>query len=75
MEAAHGEHQGIAKTKSRLRMKVWWPMERVCKSCHGCQVVGQPNVPEPMKRTQMPTGLWQDVAVDLMEPIPLGKIY
>ena len=47
--------------------------ERVCKSCHGCQVVGQANVPEPMKRTQMPTGPWQDVAVDLMGPIPTGE--
>ena len=39
LEAAHDTHQGIVKTK------VWWPKmdsdaERICKSCHGCQVVG-----------------------------------
>ncbi|XP_028413774.1 uncharacterized protein K02A2.6-like [Dendronephthya gigantea] len=78
LEAAHEGHQGIVKTKSRLRTKVWWPKmdidaERVCKSCHGCQVVSQYNVPEPMKRTEMPTGPWQDVAVDLMGPMPTGE--
>ena len=25
LEAAHEGHQGIAKTKSRLSTKVWWP--------------------------------------------------
>ena len=78
LEAAHEGHQGIVKTKSRLRTKVWWPKmdsdaERICKSCHGCQVVGQLNVPEPMKRTEPPSGPWQDVAVDLMGPMPTGE--
>ena len=78
LEAAHEGHQGIVKTKSRLRTKVWWPKmdsdaERICKSCHGCQVVGQLNVPEPMKRTEPPSGPWQDVAVDLMGPMPRGE--
>ena len=46
LEAAHEGHQRIVKTKSRLRTKVWWPKvdrdaERKCKSCYGCQVVGQ----------------------------------
>ncbi|XP_044163820.1 uncharacterized protein K02A2.6-like [Acropora millepora] len=78
LEAAHEGHQGIVKTKSRLRTKVWWPKmdsdaERICKSCHGCQVVGQLNVLEPMKRTEPPSGPWQDVAVDLMGPMPTGE--
>ena len=78
LEAAHEGHQGIVKTKSRLRTKVWWPKmdsdaERICKSCHGCQVVGQLNVPEPMKRTKAPSGPWQDVVVDLMGLMPTGE--
>ena len=64
--------------RSRLRTKVWWPKmdsdaERICKSCHVCQVVSQLNAPEPMKRTEPPSGPWQDAAVDLMGPMPTGK--
>ena len=47
--------------------------EGICKSCHGCQVVGQFHVPEPMKRVEMPTAPWQDIAVDLMGPMPSGE--
>jgi len=47
--------------------------ECICKSCHGCQVVGQLNVLEPMKCTEPPPGPWQDVAVDLMGPMPTGE--
>ena len=79
LEAAHDGHQGIVKTKCRLRTKVWWPKmdseaERICKSCHGYQVVGQLKVPEPMKRNEPPSGPWQDVAADLMRPMPAGEV-
>ncbi|PIK38325.1 hypothetical protein BSL78_24838 [Apostichopus japonicus] len=45
VELAHEGHQGIVKSKQRLRTKVWWPgadrdIESKCKTCHGCQVVG-----------------------------------
>ncbi len=78
LEAAHEGHQGIVKTKPRLRTKIWWlkvdlDAERVCKSCHGCQVVGQFTLPEPMRRTEMPTRPWQGIAVDLMGPMPTGE--
>ena len=78
LESAHEGHQGIVKTKSRLRTKVWWPKldadaEKLCKSCQGCQVVGQFSPPEPMMRTEPPTGPWQDIAIDLMGPMPTGE--
>jgi len=47
--------------------------ERVCKSCHGCQVVGQYSPPEPMQKTEPPTGPWQDLAADLMGPMSGGE--
>ena len=78
LRLAHEGHQGIVKMKNRLRSKVWWPKmdgdaERICKSCHGCQVVGDFRAPEPMQRTEPPSGPWQDVAIDLLGPLPSGE--
>ena len=41
LEIAHNQHQGISKTKARLREKVWWPglsaeTEDLIKSCYAC---------------------------------------
>ena len=56
---------------------MWWPgldkdAERVCKTCHGCQLVSQPLKPEPMTRTEFPPALWQHLATDLLGPLPSG---
>ena len=77
VEIAHEGHQGIVNTKKRLRAKVWWPgvdadAEKFCKSCHGCQVVTKASKPEPMTRTELPPGKWQDIAADFMGPLPYG---
>ena len=73
LQLAHEGHQGIVKMKHRLRSNVWWlrmdyDAEKICRSCHGCQVVSQLSPPEPMQRTEPPTGPWQVVAIDMMEP-------
>ena len=78
LNLAHEGHQGIVKTKNRLRQKVWWPKidqeaEKLCRSCTSCQVVGGFCPPEPMVRTKLPDGPWQDLAVDLMGPLPNGE--
>ncbi|CAM1332867.1 Uncharacterised protein r2_g4210 [Pycnogonum litorale] len=75
---AHEGHQGIVKTKNRLRSKVWWPRidkdaERFCKNCYGCQLVSDGPVPEPMARVVPPSGPWQDCAADLLGPMPTGE--
>lgn len=69
----------MMKTKQRLRTKVWWPgidkeAETVCKTCHGCQVVGGLNHPdhEPLHMTELPQGSWQDIAIDFMGPLSSG---
>jgi len=77
IQVAHEGHQGIVKTKARLRTKVWFPLmdkmaEQLCQSCHECQLVGQPQNPEPMTRTELPQGAWQHLAADLLGPLPNG---
>ena len=74
---AHEGHLGVVGTKQNLRTKVWWPWmdkaaDRHCRACHGCQLVARPDPPEPIRSTSLPDGPWQDLAVDLMEPLPSG---
>ena len=78
LRLAHEGHKGIVKMKNRLQTKVWWPKidhdaEQVCKSCHGCQVVGEFCAPEPMQRVEPPSGPWQDVAIDVLGPLSSGE--
>ncbi|KAJ8018643.1 hypothetical protein HOLleu_43268 [Holothuria leucospilota] len=78
VELAHEGHQGIVKSKQRLRTKVWWPgvdreIEKKCKTCHGCQVVGSGPNPDPIQTTPFPTMPWQHLAADLMGPLPDGS--
>lgn len=75
--AAHEGHPGIVAMKCRLRTKVWWPKmddhaEKKIKACKGCTLVSFPSAPHPLKRREMPTGPWIDVAVDFMGPLPSG---
>lgn len=74
---AHEGHLGMVGTKQHLRGKVWWPgmygaTEKYVKSCHGCQLVARPDVPEPLRPTALPDGPWQDIATDLLGPLPTG---
>ncbi|XP_065181844.1 uncharacterized protein K02A2.6-like [Sycon ciliatum] len=78
VQLAHEGHQGIVKTKERLRSKVWWPgmdseAEKLCKSCHACQVVAAPANAPPVKSTPLPDAPWQHLAVDLLGPLPSGE--
>ena len=71
---AHEGHQGVVKTKERLRTKVWWPgmdrdAEQRCAECYGCQLVTKNVPPLPVKPTLLPSQPW-DPAVDLMGPLP-----
>ncbi|XP_015747522.1 PREDICTED: uncharacterized protein K02A2.6-like [Acropora digitifera] len=78
LDLAHEGHQGLVKTKERLRTKVWWAgidkqVEDKCKTCHGCQLVRLPTPPEPLRHTEFPDQPWQDLAGDLMGPLPSGE--
>ena len=78
LKIAHEGHQGIVKTKTRLRSKVWWPkmdsdVEKLCKTCHGCKVVGEFGAPEAMSRVVPVTNPWQDISADLLGSLPTGE--
>ena len=77
IELAHEGHQGIVKTKDRLRSTVWWPhmnsmVESHCKKCLGCKAVTPAATMPPVKTTTMQTKQWRGFAVDLMGPHPIG---
>ena len=74
---AHEGHLGVVGTKQTIRTKVWWPglekdVEKHVRACYGCQVTSRPNPPEPLRSTELPSGPWEDVAVDFLGPLPSG---
>ncbi|KAL8620657.1 hypothetical protein ACOMHN_029845 [Nucella lapillus] len=46
--------------------------EKLCKTCNGCQLVGRPNPPEPVRSSKLPAGPWEDLALDFLGPLPSG---
>lgn len=44
--------------------------EKFCKACHGCQIVARSDSPEPPRTTPLPDSPWQDLAIDLLGPLP-----
>lgn len=78
LELAHEGHLGMQMMKASLRSSVWWPkidraVESFVKRCRGCSLVSAPDAPEPMNRKQLPTGPWEDIAIDFMGPLPEGQ--
>ena len=76
LELAHEGHQGIVKTKDRLRSKVWWPnmnamveKHSVARNAVGCQAATPFTSMPPVKTTAMPTKPWRDLAEDRMGPL------
>ena len=67
---AHEGHQGVVRTKARLREKVWWArmdkdVEAFVRECYPCQLVGARPKPEPIRSTPLPQGPWEEIAIDL----------
>lgn len=48
-------------------------VENFCKTCEGCQIVGQPDRPEPVYRREMPNKPWEHLCADFLGPLPTGE--
>ena len=76
----HVGHQGIEKTKSLIREKIWFPkldekVREIVENCVACQAVGNANSPEPMQITPIVDIPWHTVAVDFHGPITNTQQY
>ena len=74
---AHVGHQGIVKTKSLIREKVWFPgIDKMVKdkvdNCLACQAVtpSKSSPVEPLQMTPLPRGPWKMLAMDFLGPFP-----
>ena len=47
--------------------------ERRCAACYGCYLVTKSTPPPPVKPTPLPQQPWEEVAVDLLGPLPSGE--
>ena len=78
LKIAHDGHQGISKTKSLLRTKVWFTginqkVEELIEKCKACQVNVKTSTAQPIKPTPMPLKPWEYLAMDFYEPLPNGQ--
>ena len=77
IQLAHEGHQGINKTKSLLRLKVWFPYmtakaESAVKGCVPCQANTNRSNMEPLAMSTLPAGPWQKLSLDFCGPLPSG---
>ena len=75
VDIAHEGHQGIVKTKSLLREKVWFAgmdgaVDKKVKSCLTCQAATPETKREPLQMSPLPTSPWLEVSIDFKELSP-----
>ena len=77
LELAHGGHQGIVKTKTLIRSRVWFPgidqaVEHLIKTCIACQANSDQMSFAPLLPSEMPPAPWHSVSGDLYGPMDDG---
>ena len=77
---AHEGDQGMSRTKSFIRSKIWFPrvdehVEDTIKSCIACQAATYANTSsmEPLKMSDMPEKAWENLSADFCGPLPTGE--
>lgn len=75
INCAHSAHQGIVRTKQRLRDIYWWPgMDRMvedaihhCGMCQSSDKVAKTSN-TPLQPVQLPSGPWKKLGIDITGP-------
>ena len=76
---AHEGHQGMSRTKSLIRSKLWFPglnekVENAVRNCLACQsTFSGPPPMEPLNMSKLPDGPWQKLFMDFCGPLPTGE--
>ncbi|XP_062541439.1 uncharacterized protein K02A2.6-like [Armigeres subalbatus] len=73
LRVAHEGHPSLAKMKSIIRQRVWWPglalsVQEWIGSCETCLTNGKPERPTPMQRIFAPKVVWETIAIDFNGP-------
>ena len=68
-QLVHEDHQGVVKTKSFVRSKIWYPgiarnIEKLVSNCIPCQANIVENKPAPLRMSPTPAGPWSFISVD-----------
>ena len=73
---AHGCHQGMVRTKQRLRARFWWPRldQQVQEQVKACEVCSQHDSHvrkerPPLQPIPLPNGPWQRLMIDVIGPL------
>ena len=80
ISCAHSAHQGIVRTKQRLRDLYWWPgMDRMvedaihhCSACQSSDKVARTRN-TPLQSVPLPDGPWQKIGIDITGPFNTNK--
>ncbi|XP_052780716.1 uncharacterized protein K02A2.6-like [Mya arenaria] len=78
IKLGHEGHQGVVRTKSYIRSKVWFPnlnadIETAIKGCLACQAnTKEPRSREPLRMSEMPSGPWMNLSADFCGPLQTG---
>lgn len=75
IELAHESHQGIVRTKQRLRQFYWWPKmdnqtEVLIRNYHTCKQNDKYAVTHdaPLNPVELPSAAWEKVCTDIVGP-------
>ena len=77
LNVGHEGHLSAASMKAKLRRSVWWTtmdkdIEHWSDTCEGCRLVRKTSPPEPITSTELPSRVWELVAIDYLGPLPSG---